>query len=324
MTKKIRERKILKMIYDEDRFEYVRESESPDFRLRCPNEKADFDVEVTEFYYSESDARITNIPTYLSELFGGSEHRHKDDVDSLKVEKMTLVRSGGTREETIDGIMRKLPETSEYVQMIATVISKKDKKLVGYSPNLSHVNLIILDHGKRLITTSPDYFYKLFFNRELQDVLAQTGFREIFFVTLLKSDKRVYVPLKLLFLLSEFYLFYWARHEHEPDKEYESLRAELALFIEFMHRRGISIALTGNGGNGIELLWSNYGILLDDSHVTIKDYADYSLPRNVKPSDQCNYRLPLEPSFLEYLKEFTDRNTFVANVASEVLQDAQL
>lgn len=186
------------MVYDMGHLDVVCESESPDFKLRHQNEEKYFGVEITEFYLSDSDARIKNIPEYVSELFSGRDHRHKNDVGALKVEKATWRKADGSKEEVIDVIRRKLPEVSTVVQMISTVIERKSTKLSAYEHGLSHVNLIILDHSNRLITTAADHFYGHFFTSEVRKVLANTGFREVYFITTLEREKKVYIPLKAL------------------------------------------------------------------------------------------------------------------------------
>ena len=88
------------MVYDVDRFDTVRESESPDFTLQHRNEQECFGVEATEFYLTDSDARIRNIPGYMSSLFAGGQARHRDDVDAL-LQVVCTRRVMETREITI-------------------------------------------------------------------------------------------------------------------------------------------------------------------------------------------------------------------------------
>lgn len=322
--KKHRERAILELVYDVGRFDSVRDSESPDFELRHHNEEKYFGVEITEFYLSDSDARIKNIPNYMTELFSGGNPRHKDDINTLRVEKVAWRKADGSEEKIIDAIKHKLPEISTYVRMVASVVERKSQKLAVYEHGLSHVNLIILDHSDRLITTSPDYFYDHFFTAELRDVLIRTKFREIYFVTTLKSEKKVYIPLKALFLMSEFYLFYWALSEYQPDCEYESIRAELELFVRFMLKQGVHIHLVETTEGGTELVRDNFGILVGESGLVFRDYADFTLPHDLSPPDQNPHYPFLDPSFLHFLKEYRNHNSFIANIASEVLRDTPL
>jgi hypothetical protein len=324
MRRKDRERAILQLVYDPNQFATVCESEKPDFKLRHHKEDKFFGVEITEFYLFESDARIKSIPGYLSELFAGGKPRHRDDVDSLKVTKARLRRSGESREELIDAIVRELLEVSAYVRMIAAAIERKDQKLISYESGLDHVNLIVLDHSHRFRTLSPEYFYSFFFTQDLCATLVQTGFREVFFVTVFKEQGRVYIPLKLLFLLAHFYMFYWASEEHQPLKQYDFIRAELEPFVEYMQRRGVSIVFTAGPDSETELLWSNYGICVDDSGITIRDYADFKLPRPITPFRVEASGSLLDPQFIYYVEDFMKQNTFVSDMSKPVIRDAPL
>ena len=69
MDKKDREKSILKMVYNNDRIDEIIDCENPDFKVRNNHQQAFFGVEVTELYYSESNARLRNIPNYLDNLF---------------------------------------------------------------------------------------------------------------------------------------------------------------------------------------------------------------------------------------------------------------
>jgi len=321
--RKNRERAILEMVYDVDRFDSVRDSESPDFVLQHHNQNECFGVEVTEFYLTGSDARIRNISGYMPSLFAGGPARHREDVDALKVRKATLTRADGSGDEIIDVISRKLPEVSTYVRMVTDVIERKDQKVAIYEHKLSHVNLVILDHGNRLITVSPEQFYPLFYTADLRKTLAQTGFRVVFFVTTLERTRRVYVPLKTLFLVSEFYMFYWAQDEYQEDRKFESIRTELELFVEFMLQQGVSIAFSERADEGIELLWANCSILVNDSGIIIRDHADYALPQGIGSSDKCSRDSLLDPPFLAFLEDFKKRNTFVTDMSVDVIKDSQ-
>ena len=322
--KKDRERTILELVYDASRFDSVRGSESPDFELQHHNEDTYFGVEVTEFYLFESDARIKNIPGYMSDLFAGGEPRHKDDVDALRVEKVAWRKADGSEEQIIDAIKRKLPGVSTYVNKVASVIERKSQRLMAYAHGLSHVNLIILDHSNRLIGTSPDYFYDHFFTTKLRDVLARAGFREIYFVTKFKSEKKAYIPLKALFLMSEFHLFYWALSEYQPDSEYESVRSELELFMYFMLKQGVRVDLVETAEGEPELVGGNLGILVSESGLVFRDYADFKQPHNPVSSKQHHGCSSLDPSFLHFLEEYRDRTSFITDIAFEVRQDAPL
>jgi hypothetical protein len=56
MKRKERERAILHMVYGNNELREVVDGESPDFRVKRVGQDVAFGVEVTEFYFSESNA----------------------------------------------------------------------------------------------------------------------------------------------------------------------------------------------------------------------------------------------------------------------------
>lgn len=322
--KKETERTILRMIYRERQFKTILDSESPDFTLQYPNEKTCFGVEVTKLYYSGSNARIRNIPGYMTELFAGGKHLHKDDVDTLKVQQVELTKADGSFKGPISAIRQDLPPVPTYVRMVTDIIERKDKKLEGYKASLSHVNLVIFDNEKRLLTLPPDYFFEHFFTPDLCRVLLKTRFREVFFITKLRDKGEIYVPLKLLLLYSTFYLFYSALEEYESDKEYYSVWATLEPFILYMQRQDVELRSIQSCDSEVELVWGSYGLFFTETGVSIRDYADYATPATRTNSVDTTTQTILDPDFLEFLHEFTKRYTFVADFSQEVLQDTTI
>lgn len=63
--------------------------------------------------------------------------------------------------------------------------------------------------------------------------------------------------------MSEFHLFYWALSEYQPGLEYESVRAELKLFVEYMRRQNVLVSIVENTEGTIGLLWGNYGVFVN-------------------------------------------------------------
>ena len=111
---------------------------------------------------------------------------------------------------------------------------------------------------------------------------------------------------------------------YQPDEEYSSVRAELELFAEFMHRQNVPVAFAESPEDEVELLWSNYGIYVNDSGITIRDYSDYALPQKPTPFDENVRGSLLKLEFLDSLESFRERNTFISNMTCDVLQDAPL
>jgi hypothetical protein len=80
-AKKDKERKIFDFVYSDRVLKSVTPNEEPDFKVE--NKDGEFGVEITEFYYSHSVARLNNIPTYLTEIIKDRKYRHKDDMIPL-------------------------------------------------------------------------------------------------------------------------------------------------------------------------------------------------------------------------------------------------
>lgn len=91
MTQKERQKQILGMVYKTAHFERIEENERPDFLLKYRAIPERFGVEVTEFYYTESDARLKNISGYRNEFIEDKEYRHKDDKDILQVGEIKIL-----------------------------------------------------------------------------------------------------------------------------------------------------------------------------------------------------------------------------------------
>ncbi len=176
--KKNKERTIFDLVYSGRPFDSVTPTEEPDFKVK--NAYGEFGVEITEFYFSQSEARMKNIPGYFTEILEGKKYRHKDDIVPLDVAEIT-VQPGDNRRPgfNVKGIVRQLPRIDEYVKKISELIEHKNKRFKNYITGLNHVNLIIFDTGHRLLGTPKDTFHYLFFQNVVfgrRDILIELYF----------------------------------------------------------------------------------------------------------------------------------------------------
>jgi hypothetical protein len=157
-TKKNKERTIFDLVYSGRAFDSVTPTEEPDFTVK--NADGEFGVEITEFYSSQSEARIKNIPEYFQEILEGKKYRHKDDIVPLDVAEIT-VQPGDNRRPSfnVKGIARRLPSIDEYVKKIAELIEHKNKRFQTYISGLHHVNLVIFDNEPRLVGVPIKMFF---------------------------------------------------------------------------------------------------------------------------------------------------------------------
>lgn len=312
---KTREISILNMVYSVEDKDEIIEGEKPDFRIRNKNQKTFFGIEITEFYYSESDARLQNLPNYFVEILDTKKYRHKDDKVVLKVDSLT-VQSDDKPDIVTDGILREYPSLIQHSQMVAKTINSKDQKLKLYDSGLSHINLIILDNTARFRLMPHSQFYTNFFTKDLKTVLFNSTFREVFYLTQFKTGTWFHVPLMMLLMLSDLYLFDGVLHERYPQKKPKSAYEELLLFAShFMRNTNAKEMYIAEQQKEIELIYGNWGILLtDDKRVTVRDYADYPPPKYARPINISEVDKSIDDDFEKNYSEFAGNNTFTGEI----------
>jgi len=275
-AKKNKERTIFDFVYAGRLVDSVTPTEEPDFKVK--NADGEFGVEITEFYFTQSQARLINIPSYGTEILDKKKYRHKDDITPLEVKEFTVVPHDNRRPSfKVEGLMQEMPDMNEYAIRISELIERKNKLFRNYIAGLTHVNLIIRDYEHRLVGVPKDKFHHVFFQPQLEKVLMNADFREIFLVTQLGefgSSKEVYIPLKMLFLVAEVFLF-----NDILDKEYPDIQMTSLLCAEYLTWRGAKNVYFKDGSDGIEVSYGNSGILISkDNGVSIRDYSDFALP----------------------------------------------
>lgn len=320
--KKDRERHIIQSVYDERRFEAVDASERPDFVIRRKHNQGQFGVEVTELFQSEANARATLIPDYVVALLNGERPRHKDDVKALKVEHVTLQDANGNlKEEDVPAIVSRQPTPDEFRRLLAETISTKGDQKERYGDNVEYVNLIIYDHVWLLVANAREDFTRLILDESLKKTIAASGFREIFLVTRI-NHKDVYVPLVMLTLLSEVYMFAEAMNETEFRNRLFDRRGSSELFAQYLRARGYAAMLRHDEGH-VEVVLGNAGLLLqEDGGVAIRDYADHRLPPLDLPPGPTDPGWQLPPVVLLALERIRGERVFVSPLMYDVVNNS--
>jgi hypothetical protein len=317
---KNRERAILNLVYQQDEFHEIDSSECPDFCIRKNKQAPQFGVEVTEFYLSETDARVRNIPEYITEILEKGRYRHKDDKALLPVCTATLSREGEPGQQ-IEGIFRRLPPANEYADLVAQLIRDKSGKLSRYAAGLDHTNLIIFDTEHPLHRIEPTGIYGYFFTSDLIAALRATGFREVHFVTKLATQGWVYIPLKMGLLLSELYAFDHILVTHYADLCTEAAE-ELSLFAQYLLTRGIDGVCNRCPAGEYEIIWSGYGVLIGkDRKPVIRDYADYPTRQECRPVEFQSGPPFDDAGFEQRLDAFLQNHVLECELARKVKSD---
>ena len=197
------ERNIVEMVFGGDSSIKIEDSEKPDFV--CVAETGiEFGAEVTDFYLSESEARLHHIPNYAKDLLNAKAYRHKDDKQKIRVDKI-IYRSSKTGEEReILAIIGEEHTIDDVISRIRSAVKSKTEKIAGYSTDI--VDLIIRDVGSRAGFESLEKLIHSIRRTDASDAILDTGFREIYLLTKQKGDW-VCVPLRANLFVAEVLKF---------------------------------------------------------------------------------------------------------------------
>lgn len=321
MSKEERERAILGMVYGMDDVAHVEKTERPDFAVSVPESR--FGVEITELYDSEADARAINHPYYVPGLLAGGQHMHKDDIGPLSVCRVRISGPDGVTKQTdVPAIIRRLPSHAEKSSRLAGLIRRKSEQCAGHDASLRHVNLIVLDHSERALSLTNEYSTEHLLNEDLRSALTAMRFREAFLVTPLAEDERRVVPLRLVFLASEFFIFVRAIEALGRRHLVHSASDAVAAFAWNARRRGLHVDVVRGRGTGIEAHWGNATVTFDvGGGVSILDLRDRD-PR--ARADHTPSRELTTASFAAELGEFCLANTFVCGISLPVVEDRDI
>lgn len=316
INKKYSERIILDYIYKGKNNLTILEREEPDFWLKYDNEMSYFGIEVTEFFLSQSSARIDKIPGYFKDIMDKGSYRHKDDKEILSVKDAILISHKNNEKKAIKVIPRESVNLRDVLLRISELINQKNSKLSNYNKSLSHINLIINDTESIFYLADIEQFYSLFFRFEIKKSILAANFRDIYFITSFKGNKK-YIPLKLTYFVSRFYVFKEAVMKYngtDKTRLYDFLR----LFGSYLRQEGF-VALSIISGDHIELIYGNTGLFIKNNQLNIKDYEDRIIPDSAV--DICQYmEIPSElDNDLQQLASDIDKNgTLRAELAFDV------
>jgi hypothetical protein len=269
--------RIARLVYPDPSIE-LSPHEMPDMIATRKGRPA-FGIEVTELFPSESAARATKIDNYVTEILDKRAYRHRKDRGILPIERVQIWRDDELVSEP-EAIVQKLPSLSEYRAMLASRIEVKSMKAADYDRStVAHSNLVVADKVGVLATLAAEDVYPLVFDGPVREVLRDTCFREVYLLTTLKEPGHACVPLRLLWLVAEYFLFAEAARAAKIGGT--DLNARLAMFSSYLRREGAS-GVSGQLEDGRrEVGFAGYGILLEGHGVVIRDYSDSQPPSDV-------------------------------------------
>jgi hypothetical protein len=275
LDKKERERRILDSVYGSRRIFEIKDNEQPDFLLkRLPSEEP-FGVEVTEFFYSDSKARLDRISGYVGELLDGKDFRHRIDRKELTVGKGQILSK--QKEIVVSGvpmIIQSVPSLSSCSAMVAEIIRVKGEKLVDAFEKLRHINLIIYDCTNLLCKCEPGDFYGVYCTDVLIKALFCSRFREVYFVVKLLVGE-VFIPLKMVVTLAKLFFFYAVSQSQDFPKREDSISDVMTSFASYLASIANRGVLIHKNSTRTEIIYGDTGFSLTaDFHPQLCQYFD--------------------------------------------------
>lgn len=245
-TKQQIERALFNAVYDATVYARIEDRDRPDLAVHIHGGSA-FGVEVTEVYVSEPEARLENIDGYFEDLLAGKPHRHKDDIDELKVQTAQLKdKDGNVRHPGLKVIWRPLKPEHRLPVLLTARIEDKNARIPSYANGFTHINLIIHDRsGNPTPALGESFEVREFLSTDVKDALNSCGFGEVYVVQTVASGIEVFRPLRAMALLEAGYGFNQAGAKaletpiDIPDEDVHSLFVEACgnhgLLVEYVN-----------------------------------------------------------------------------------------
>ncbi|MEX5216824.1 MAG: hypothetical protein NW701_03265 [Nitrospira sp.] len=193
---KLRERKILEEVYGRISVGTLFPNEAPDF-LWKKKRKVILGVEVTEYYNSETDARLKLIGGYALDVLKSQVYRHKHDKLNLRVETVTYLPGGDeTKAFKIDGIFREIPSIRERLDRLGSIVHGKVSKSGIYLNRAPFVDLIVNDGDCAFRFENFADLYRPYSLHRVRSQVIESPFREVFLLTEGRDSQCVCIPLR--------------------------------------------------------------------------------------------------------------------------------
>lgn len=300
MDKDDRERSALLTVYSAAELEVFTHQDRPDFRL-ARHGGTQFGVEVTDIYPSDTHARVTNRPDYMPRLFEGGRHMAREDKDILKVVRVQVTDQDGTVVASdLPAVLNEVPSESARLAKLASAINTKSEKSSDYDADLSHVNLIIVDHFSPIEDGFAPYWVADILGGGVREALLGSPFREVFVVGRDLTGAVFFRPLYLIMLMEQFSVL---GHAIDAFESPLAVRCEqyAAVFVHAMHGSPLALAYSESPGGGYAISRCK-GVRLTDSAVELIDSSDFGGPEATPVPD-----LPMEPAVWEAFRAHHSR-----------------
>ncbi len=186
---KNKEREILELVYrGEKNYKIIddEETEKPDFIVK--NIKTDelFGVEITNLYYNPTSAKLKNISGYSNDL---QKKVPKSDKKYVSTHKIYLDVGNGDYAYLTDRICLKNHTMEDYIDVIEKTILNKQDKSKNYNPDLSYLELFIMDRENYFEFKNIENLKYILNSPKINKAIDESNFRRVYFFTIINNKK---------------------------------------------------------------------------------------------------------------------------------------
>lgn len=187
MSKKEKELLVLKNIYYDNKITII-SSEQPDFIIDGINEK--FGVEVTDYYYNESSARLKNKPEYFESIINSDDSSVLTKKDKDFITKLAIYVKDSKDDKykllsTVVGLKyndkyeyNDIPSYEDVEKQIIDIINKKNQKALNYK-KLDYYELFIQDK-ENYFAINKQCLSKLKNSKLILDNIIKSKFKRVY------------------------------------------------------------------------------------------------------------------------------------------------
>src|ERR1035437_328172 len=300
------EKEIFRMVYKEDYPIQDDASEKPDFILKDTS-GISFGVEITEYFNSESAARLIKVSNYTDRLLSDDipdddKYIHKKDKKILKLDMLTFMNEGGGVKFEAKGIIEENQPRAQYLDSIVSTIQTKNEKGKSYNSNIAHTDLVIFDRSGSFGLEELEYFYEAFYTPSIVSVLQDSIFKEISIIISHKEDK-YFFRLKEYLMLSRIYLFLFFYEEREQ------CAGRKPSILQFIIDLLYCLDKDGFKNVGVNFADTKFEIFYGGTGFEIIENTQINM--NVKRYNFSNSPMhPNIPDFLQYVQTLPDDSLF--------------
>ena len=243
------------------------------------------------------------------------------DAKVLEVAKVDIVRNDDS--VVVRGwpaILRRVPPVMDVSRQIASRITRKAKRLQASSAAVSHTNLVIEDRSRLHSSVLKRNCFHRIFTPALVEAIRKSPFREIVLVTHIENEC-VYVPLNMLYLMSEWYYFDAVVSALGGRAIHAGVDVQEA-FAAYLSDNVATQVVVRRSGGATEVIFGDSGLLVAEcGAVTVRRYCDRPFGSGTS-EPLVNWRVVFGEQFQDELAKFRQANTFSTDLAFPVTTNA--